>query len=186
MIDAIGEARIDRTAAEMEVGLAGMAERPLANAVVEFEQRGLSRDVGRRLGRHKAARRRRRYRRLLLAGLLALEAARGRSSGRPGRPAPPAAASRRWARPAWARRAARGAGRTGSAATGRGAGGGVGTGAGSTAGSTGSATGFAASTASPGRTGDGRLSSPRRCALPITALRLTPPRSSAIWLAVSP
>ena len=39
---------------------------------------------------------------------------------------------------------------------------------------------------SPGLTGDGRASSPRRCALPITALRLTPPSSSAIWLAVDP
>ena len=32
----------------------------------------------------------------------------------------------------------------------------------------------------------GRAFSPKRCALPITALRLTPPRDSAIWLAVSP
>jgi hypothetical protein len=35
-------------------------------------------------------------------------------------------------------------------------------------------------------TGEGRDCSPRRCALPITALRLTPPSSSAIWLAVIP
>ena len=35
-------------------------------------------------------------------------------------------------------------------------------------------------------TGEGRALSPRRCALPITALRLTPPSSSAIWLAVDP
>lgn len=35
-------------------------------------------------------------------------------------------------------------------------------------------------------TGDGRDCRPRRCALPITALRLTPPSSSAIWLAVMP
>src|SRR5690606_34006784 len=35
-------------------------------------------------------------------------------------------------------------------------------------------------------TGDGRDFRPRRCALPITALRLTPPSSSAIWLAVAP
>src|SRR6478735_9363568 len=39
---------------------------------------------------------------------------------------------------------------------------------------------------SPGFTGEGRDSRPRRCALPMTALRLTPPRSSAIWLAVAP
>jgi len=35
-------------------------------------------------------------------------------------------------------------------------------------------------------TGEGRDLSPRRCAFPITALRLTPPSSSAIWLAVDP
>jgi hypothetical protein len=35
-------------------------------------------------------------------------------------------------------------------------------------------------------TGEGRDLRPRRCALPITALRLTPPSSSAIWLAVDP
>lgn len=39
---------------------------------------------------------------------------------------------------------------------------------------------------SPDFTGDGRDCRPRRCALPITALRLTPPSSSAIWLAVMP
>ena len=35
-------------------------------------------------------------------------------------------------------------------------------------------------------TGDGLDFRPSRCALPITALRLTPPRFSAIWLAVEP
>src|SRR5690606_15362912 len=35
-------------------------------------------------------------------------------------------------------------------------------------------------------TGEGRDLRPRRCALPITALRETPPSSSAIWLAVAP
>ena len=35
-------------------------------------------------------------------------------------------------------------------------------------------------------TGEGRDCKPRRCALPITALRLIPPSSSAIWLAVIP
>jgi len=35
-------------------------------------------------------------------------------------------------------------------------------------------------------TGEGRDWRPRRCALPITALRDTPPSSSAIWLAVMP
>src|SRR3546814_75988 len=37
-----------------------------------------------------------------------------------------------------------------------------------------------------GLTGDGRDCSPSRCALPMTALRLTPPSASAIWLAVIP
>src|SRR5690242_571238 len=45
---------------------------------------------------------------------------------------------------------------------------------------------FFTSFSSPGFTGDGRCSRPRRWALPITALRLTPPSSSAIWLAVAP
>src|SRR5690606_4227152 len=35
-------------------------------------------------------------------------------------------------------------------------------------------------------TGEGRDFRPSRCALPITALRDTPPSSSAIWLAVAP
>ncbi len=35
-------------------------------------------------------------------------------------------------------------------------------------------------------TGEGRDFRPSRCAFPITALRLTPPSSSAIWLAVDP
>src|SRR5690606_34211750 len=35
-------------------------------------------------------------------------------------------------------------------------------------------------------TGEGRALRPSRCALPITALRETPPSSSAIWLAVAP
>ena len=39
---------------------------------------------------------------------------------------------------------------------------------------------------SPALTGDGRDSRPRRWALPITALRLTPPSSAAISLAVAP
>jgi hypothetical protein len=45
---------------------------------------------------------------------------------------------------------------------------------------------FLAALLSPAFTGEGRDLRPRRCALPITALRLTPPNSSAIWLAVEP
>ncbi len=48
------------------------------------------------------------------------------------------------------------------------------------------ADGAGASGLSLGLTGDGRALRPRRCALPITALRDTPPSSSAIWLAVAP
>src|SRR3990170_7958145 len=74
----------------------------------------------------------------------------------------------------------------GAAATGAATGAGLG--AGFSAGARGGAGGAAAffSFSSPGLTGEGRDSRPRRCALPITALRLTPPNSSAIWLAVEP
>ena len=50
MIKAIGEAGVDRLAAEVEVGLARMAERPFADLVVQIEQARLVRHVGRRLG----------------------------------------------------------------------------------------------------------------------------------------
>src|SRR3546814_9066116 len=79
MVDAIGKARIGRTPAEMEIGLAGMAERPLADLLVEIEQARLVGDLRARLGRHQAARRSRRNRRLLVSGTLAEEAARPRS-----------------------------------------------------------------------------------------------------------
>src|SRR5688572_32766536 len=75
MLDAIREARVGRLAAEMEVGLAGMAERPFADAVVEVEQAGLVGDLGARLGRDQPARRGRGDRRLGVAGTLADEAA---------------------------------------------------------------------------------------------------------------
>src|SRR5437868_13950862 len=74
MRDAIGKARVGRLAAEMEIGLAGMADRPFADAVVQIEQAGLIGDLGARLGRNEAARRRGRDRRLLVAGTLAHEA----------------------------------------------------------------------------------------------------------------
>src|SRR5690606_6030333 len=64
---------------------------------------------------------------------------------------------------------------------GRATGGALGAGFDSTA-----AFGFASAFCSLAFTGDGRALRPRRCALPITALRETPPSSSAIWLAVEP
>src|SRR5207253_5898694 len=75
MLDAIRKARVRRVAAEMEIGLAGVANRPLADAVVEIEQRSLVGDFGARLGGDEAARRRGRDRRLLVAGTLADEPA---------------------------------------------------------------------------------------------------------------
>src|SRR3954468_6988564 len=75
MLDAIREARIGGRAAEMEIGLARMADRPFADLLVEIEQAGLVGDLRARLGRHQAPRRGRRDRRLLLAGRLADEAA---------------------------------------------------------------------------------------------------------------
>src|SRR4051812_45347249 len=75
MFDAIREAGVGRMAAEMEIGLAGMADRPFADAIVELEQASLVGDFGARLGRHQAARWRGRDRRLLVAGALPNEAA---------------------------------------------------------------------------------------------------------------
>src|SRR5947209_3117502 len=75
MSDAIREAGVGGLTAEMEIGLARVAHRPLADAVVQIEQAGLVGDLGARLGRNQAARRRRRDRRLLIAGALADEAA---------------------------------------------------------------------------------------------------------------
>src|SRR3954463_10747966 len=76
MLDAIGKAGIGGRPAEMEIGLAGMADRPFADLLVEIEQAGLVGDLRARLGGNQAARRRRRDRRLLLARSLADEAAR--------------------------------------------------------------------------------------------------------------
>jgi ABC-2 type transport system permease protein len=74
-------------------------------------------------------------------------------------------------------------------AAGAGAGAGAGRGASITGGAaflTGAGAGEAEALSSLGFTGDGRDCRPRRCALPITALRLTSPSASAIWLAVMP
>ena len=75
MLDAIGKAGVGLCPAEMEVGLARMADRPFADAVVEIEQPGLVGDFRARLGRDQAARRGGRDWRLLFAGALADEAA---------------------------------------------------------------------------------------------------------------
>src|SRR3546814_8484139 len=45
MRDAIRETGVHRLAAEMEIGLAGMADRPFADAVVQIEQCRLARDL---------------------------------------------------------------------------------------------------------------------------------------------
>src|SRR5437763_4982930 len=75
MLDAIGESRIRLLAAEMEIRLAGVTDRPFADAVVEIEQARLVSDFGARLGRDKSTRRCRRDRGLLVAGALTDEAA---------------------------------------------------------------------------------------------------------------
>ena len=199
MLDAIREAGIGLIAAEMEIGLAGMADRPFADLLVEIEQAGLVGDLGARLGRDEAARRRRRDRRLLVARPLADEAARAdRADQRLGR--------------LWL-----GSGGVGSLGLGTilflvvvigvengaaGVGSTLRSGFGAAGRCGASAAGFFASTGavstfslafalalgsgSFGFTGEGRDCRPSRCALPITALRETPPSSSAIWLAVMP
>ena len=76
MRDAIGEAGVHGITAEMEIGLARMAQRPFADAIIQVEQAGLARDFGARLGRNQTARRRRCRGRGLLTGGLANEPAR--------------------------------------------------------------------------------------------------------------
>ena len=175
MLDAIREAGVRRIAAEVEIGLAGMADRPFADAVVEIEQAGLVGDFGARLGRDQAARRGRRNRRLRCRPGPGGRSRRGRSSGtecrraggRCGRAdAAAAGCPRPSRRERWPARAWRCFGARRGLGRGRGR--------------------PFFSFSSPALTGDGRASRPRRCALPITALRLTPPSSSAIWLAVAP
>src|SRR6185437_1996982 len=75
MLDAIREAGVRRLAAEIEIRLARVADRPFADAVVEVEQAGLVGDLRAWLGRDQAARRRGRDRRLLLSRTLTDEAA---------------------------------------------------------------------------------------------------------------
>jgi hypothetical protein len=166
-----------------------VAHRPAADAIVEVQQAGLVSDLGARLGGHQTARRGRRDRCLLIAGALTQEAAgadrddarrrrgsgrigRGRCSSRRRRGRSRSRARRRGCGARRGRRSRDGAA-AGAASTGRGARGG-----GGVAG--------VSSDRSLAFTGEGRAFSPRRCALPITALRLTPPSSSAIWEAVEP
>src|SRR5215213_7206229 len=59
MLDAIRETGIGVGAAEMEIGLARMADRPFADLLVQIEQAGLVRDLRARLGRDQPPRRRR-------------------------------------------------------------------------------------------------------------------------------
>src|SRR5205814_5374136 len=73
MRNAIRKAGVGGLTAKMEVGLARVPHRPLADAVVELEQTGFVCDLGARLGRNQAARWRGRDRRLLLARTLANE-----------------------------------------------------------------------------------------------------------------
>src|SRR5690606_3427807 len=75
MFDAIREPGVHLLAAKMEVRLARMPHRPTADAVVEVEQAGLVGNLGARLGRNQAPRRRWGDRRLLVTRTLAEEAA---------------------------------------------------------------------------------------------------------------
>ena len=186
MADAIGEARVHLLAAEVEIGLAGVADRPFADLVVEIEQAsscppcpreglaGTSRRGGAgvigaccspgrlaeepaRADRAQDRLRRRGRRGDGIGGVDLVVILIGRRDGCRGHRARERAARRARARGRRARAWAR-----------------------------------------PARaplpwhrarwacTGDGRDCRPSRCALPITALRLTPPSSSAIWLAVWP
>ena len=76
MLDAIGKTRVHFLAAEMEIGLAGMAHRPAADPVIEIEQAGFFGHFRAGLGRHQTARRGRRDRCLLIARSLPEESAR--------------------------------------------------------------------------------------------------------------
>lgn len=60
MLNAIREARVRRRAAKVKIRLAGVADRPFADPVIEIEQPGLVRDFGTRLCRDEPPGRRRR------------------------------------------------------------------------------------------------------------------------------
>jgi hypothetical protein len=76
MVDAIREAGICRTAAEVEIRLARVPQRPFANLLVKIEEARLVGDVRAWLCRHEAARRGRGDGRLLIAWTLTEETPR--------------------------------------------------------------------------------------------------------------
>src|SRR5581483_9581713 len=53
MLDTIGKTWVHRLAAKVEIRLAGMADRPFADLVVEIEQPGLVAYLGAGLGRYQ-------------------------------------------------------------------------------------------------------------------------------------
>jgi hypothetical protein len=73
--DAIGKARIHFFPAEMEVWFAGVANRPFADALIQIEQAGFTRDLWAWLGRNKPTWRRWRGGRSLITRPLAQETA---------------------------------------------------------------------------------------------------------------
>lgn len=74
MLDAIWEARVHRFTAEVKIWLAGVAHGPFADLFGKVEQARLIGNFRAGLGGHKAARRRRRNRGLLIARALAQKA----------------------------------------------------------------------------------------------------------------
>jgi len=74
MFHAIGETGVHLLAAEVEIWFAGMAHRPAADLFRQIEQAGLVGDFRARLGWHKAARRSRWDRGLLITRALTQEA----------------------------------------------------------------------------------------------------------------
>ena len=173
MRDAIREAWVHLITAEMEIRLAGMAHWPFANAFIKIEQRRFVRHFRAWLGWNQATRRRRRGRWRLFPWVLAHEAAGADGPDHRARGDTLGVNTRQGLSVHWAGRSE--LAQVGDALQ-RGAGRGFG------------AAGLRAAFASPSFafTGEGRDCRPRRWALPITAFRLTPPSSSAIWLAVIP
>jgi ABC-2 type transport system permease protein len=74
MLDTVRKAGVDRSATEMEIGLTGMAHGPAADLFIQIEQARLSGNLRAWLGWHKATRRGRGNRCLLIARALTQEA----------------------------------------------------------------------------------------------------------------